>query len=332
MKNKRQHGQYFTKQNPFIFKPFKEWFEVALKENNDTPLLEPFAGINQIPFLINEATNLELNWDCYDIDKDIIKDNITDHKIKVRDVFLRFPKNNNIIVTNPPYLAKNSATRRGLNFPNSQHDDLYKYSLEKCLNNANYVAAIIPESFIVQNLFLNRLTAVISLTNKMFDDTECPVCLALFSPEKEDNDFYIYSNDVFLGKKSDLSRFLVKKNKSYDFKFNDPMGEVSIFAIDNNKEDSIYFDFGEKISSNKIKHTSRAYSRIKLHSKFTREEICNIIILSNQILNDLRNNTHDVFFTAFKGLRKDGKYRRRIDFQQVRNILSFAIFTLYPDK
>lgn len=36
--------------------------------------------------------------------------------------------------------------------------------------------------------------------------------------------------------------------------------------------------------------------------------------------------------TAFKGLRKDGKYRRRLDFAQVRDIINIAVERLFPER
>lgn len=331
MNSKRQHGQYFTKNNPFVFPVFTDWFKKARK-NNTTPILEPFAGSNQIPLLISIATDYNDRWSCYDIDPTVLDRNVTDHHIEILDVLSDFPTDHKIIITNPPYLAKNSATRRGLKFPLCNYDDIYKFCIEKCLDNADYVAAIIPESFIVQGLFLNRLESVISLTDKMFDDTECPVCLALFSPFSEDVNFDIYSNDIFLGTHYDLSKKIINSPEKYDLKFNDPNGEISVFAIDNNTEASIYFDFGYKINPEKIKHTSRAFTRIKLPFCFTEEELRGIIYLCEELLLNMRNETKDVFMTAFKGLRKDGKYRRRLDFQQIRNIISYAIFSLHKNK
>jgi hypothetical protein len=45
---------------------------------------------------------------------------------------------------------------------------------------------------------------------------------------------------------------------------------------------------------------------------------------SNGILKEIRNMTQDVFLTSFKGIRKDGKYRRRLDFGIARLILDCA--------
>ena len=43
---------------------------------------------------------------------------------------------------------------------------------------------------------------------------------------------------------------------------------------------------------------------------------------TNNELSEFRNSTKDVFLTPFKGLRKDGMYRRRMDYQLARNFIS----------
>jgi hypothetical protein len=39
----------------------------------------------------------------------------------------------------------------------------------------------------------------------------------------------------------------------------------------------------------------------------------------------MRADTHDVVLTPFKGIRKDGAFRRRLDFRIARAILSQAL-------
>ena len=41
----------------------------------------------------------------------------------------------------------------------------------------------------------------------------------------------------------------------------------------------------------------------------------------NAKLMDIREKTHDVFLTAFKGLRRDRYYRRRLDWALARSII-----------
>jgi len=104
-------------------------------------------------------------------------------EVEKRDTIQNFPQGYKLIITNPPYLAKNSACRKKIAFPTTEHDDLYKLCLEIMLKNCDYVGAIIPASFINAGLFQERLHSYTLLSSQMFTDTENPVCLALFSPQ-----------------------------------------------------------------------------------------------------------------------------------------------------
>lgn len=333
---KRGKGQFFTRGNPFVYPLYQQWFENEVVPNiKNNTFLEPFAGSNSIVKLIEEVyPNHGSDWSCYDIDPESNEKNLTNIPIHIQDVLLDFPKGFDLAITNPPYLAKNSATRRGIHFPHDQYDDLYKYCLHVMLEHTPYVAAIIPESFIVQNLFHSRLYGVISLKNKMFDDTECPVCLALFVPESAKQnpvDFLIYSNEDYIGNYQYLKQYIEKPTgDGIKMRFNDPDGEISVTTIDGTKGDSIVFMPGEAIDGAKIKVSSRSFTKISGFSGFTTEQIFSIIEESNKLLAQRREKTHDVFMTAFKGLRKDGKYRRRLDFAQVRDIINSAIIKLFP--
>jgi hypothetical protein len=248
-------------------------------------------------------------------------------EIEQKDTIKNFPKGFKVAITNPPYLSKNSATRRGLDYPDTEYDDLYKLSLDVMLKNTPYVAAIIPETFITSGLFHERLHSVISLTCKMFSDTECPVCLALFVPAKKaPKSFDIYRMNELLGSFSELSEGDVKDVLGISWKFNDPDGEVGIWCVDNTRGNSIYFGDGDLIPKKEIKNTSRSITRvgglpdgINL-GRFT--ECC------NDILKKYRKDTKDVFMASFKGLRVDGLYRRRLDFATARRIMNLAIFEI----
>ncbi len=328
---KVQHGQYFTKNNPFYLNSFKEWFDLIPKKER---FLEPFAGSNNLLKMISEVYG---NFEFGSFDIEPPKENLFKiSKIIKQDTLKNMPEGYDFIVTNPPYLAKNSSTRKGLKWhENNRHDDLYKFCLEKMLDKYNFVAAIIPESFIVANLFHDRLYGVISLTQEMFSDTDCPVCIALFTDiktKKENNidiyDFKIWQMEKYIGTKNELNKKSAKKlaviNK-VNFIFNDKNGPIGLFGVDNTKESTIKFVYGKDISSDNIKVTSRAITRISINFNLTSLEVDRIISRSNEILEDYRNETQDVFMTAFKGLRQDGKYRRRLDFATAERILNKAI-------
>lgn len=330
-KGKIKKGQFFTKGNPFVFPVFQEWlYQYALKNDKNAVFIEPFAGSNSIIKLFKEANpDLKNKWVAFDIEPESVSKNVTDIPIEKRDMLKRFPKGYNIGITNPPYLAKNSAKRKNIRFSYKGFDDLYKYSLHIMLKNLDYVAAIIPESFIVQNLFHERLFAVVSLRTKMFEDTECPVCLALFIPAGKKilkDNFKIYSNEEYIG---DYQSLITLNKKSFleeiPIVFHDPKGQIALHAIDNTFSASIVFQRGEIIPVDKVKKSNRSFTRIGGLEKFSIEEIDLIINISNDLLSKKRRQTNDVFLTSFKGLRKDGFYRRRLDFTQAREILTEAV-------
>lgn len=324
-------GQFFTITNPFEVEPFEQWIKTA-EIDDDTVFLEPFAGANNIVNMI-EDIGIHNRWDCFDIvpNNELNKSR---YLIRRRDTLKFFPKRYKIAITNPPYLAKNSATRSKIEYPKTEYQDLYLYSLDKMINNVDYCAAIIPESFITNLIFKDRLIMVISLTCKMFDDTDCPVCLALFSPTKDkekfdlsEEDFIIYSMNEKIGKYSELKeRVSLKKKIDIKWIFNDPNGNIGLRGVDNTKCQSIKFVNGEEIDPKRIKVSSRSLTRISgLPKKY---DLDLFISLLNKNLNSYRAITHDVFLTPFKNLRDDNKYRRRLDFETARFILNSTILEM----
>ena len=174
-------GCFYTTQNIFSYPQFREWFTTALKASNNI-VLEPFAGSNNlIKMLQNEG--YQFKFDAYDI-------NPSSPEVEKKDTIKEFPWGYKLVITNPPYLAKNSARRKKIDFPTTKYDDLYKLCLEIMLKNCAYVGAIIPASFLNANLFLERLHSYTLLSSQMFTDTENPVCLALFSPQKSNSNYH----------------------------------------------------------------------------------------------------------------------------------------------
>jgi hypothetical protein len=309
--NKRRNGQYFTQYNPFDNKAFQEWSnECNLK---DSLVLEPFAGSNNLIKMLQEM-DLCNNFTSYDIDPQ-------NENVLFKDTLQDFPKGYNICITNPPYLAQNSAKRRGLVYPETNYDDLYKFAIDKCLKNCKNVGAIIPASFLNSKLFRDRLSHYVMLNTKMFNDTAHPVCLALF--KEKSNDVEIYEDKEFIGKLSELEKKLPTSKDKIEMKFNDKDGKLGLIAIDNTIEPSIRFCNGNEINSDKICNSSRSITRISIDC-----DIEKLIKNLNEMLNDFRKETYDVFLTPFKGLRKDLKYRRRLDYALARNVINQVYFSI----
>lgn len=185
---------------------------------------------------------------------------------------------------------------------------------------------LIPESFITSRYDKSRCDIILSLKGGLFEDTDCPVCLALFSPNGREGGPLIYSNDgMLLGSLDDI-RFESDKligNASHSIRMNDPDGDCSLIAIDSTTGRSIHFDKKEAVRRENIKVSSRALTRCsRIDGKPITDDVINE---ANRILEKWRDDTSDVLMTSFKGVRKDGRYRRRLAFAEAKGILSAAI-------
>lgn len=192
---KRRTGQFHTAANPFRHQAFRAWAKAAGLPARR--ILEPFAGSNR---LIEFLEDMDICRDSRSFD---IAPSA--RRVRRRDTLRSFPSGYEVCVTNPPWLARNSATCRGFPFPRCGYDDLYKWCLEKCLSRCPWVAALLPESFLRSGLFRTRLRDFISLTARMFQDTGHPVGLALFGPDWS-ADAVVWADAHRIGALSDLER------------------------------------------------------------------------------------------------------------------------------
>lgn len=304
--SKRGAGRYYTAGNPFSCPPFAAWAERAgLRE---AEVLEPFAGRGSLVERLKEL-NLCSRWRGFDILP-------AAEKVERRDTLADFPRGFDVCVTNPPWLAKNSATARGLPFPVCEFDDAYKFALDKCLTNCAWVAALVPESFIRAGLFEGRLEVFVSLTGAMFLDTAHPVGLALFAPCVS-ADVEVWSGMRRVGLLSELRGFVpaVSARRRRAVRFNSPSGNLGLIALDNTRGPSIRFCEPEELDGYEVGVSSRAVTKMDVPFDFC-------IDGCNGFLNSFRENTGDVLMTSFRGLRKDGMYRRRLDWGLARTIVA----------
>ncbi len=303
----RERGQYFTTGNPFQHPAFLSWAKDAKLPK--ARILEPFAGQNNI---INHLVSMKLchRFHSYDIEP-------ASRDVRTQDTLAAFPTGYEVCVTNPPWLAKNSATVRGLPFPDTGHDDLYKVALEQCLLNCEWVAVLVPESFIRAGLFHSRLQAFVSLTGDLFRDTNHPVGLALFSPSPQLN-VNVWSGTTRVGMLSEVERLRpIPLSNGVNIRFNDPDGNIGLIALDNTREASIRFCPVEELEDYTVKQTGRHITKISVEGGEK-------IHAWNELLSEFRSKTHDILLTCYKGMRKDGKYRRRCDWQLARGIIHHA--------
>ena len=306
---KRQHGRYFTIANPFGHPAFADWAAACQLASHE--VLEPFAGENSLITHL-QGMGLARYFTAYDIDP-------AGPAVRYRDTLADFPAGFDICITNPPWLAKNSATVRARPFPQTEYDDLYKLALELCLTHCCWVAALVPESFIRSGLFNDRLSDFISVRQRLFADTAHPVGLALFGPpdRQQPPDFQLWSGNQFLGNWQGLSASWLPDitRCGAEIVFNDPAGNLGLIAFDNVREASIRFCAVDEIAGYEIKQTSRFITRIRAAKPPPIEAL-------NDWLAAFRAETGDVFMSGYRGLRKDGRYRRRMDWQLARRVVS----------
>jgi hypothetical protein len=310
---KVRFGRFYTTQNIFSYPQFQGWFPDALKASNNL-VLEPFAGSNNLIKML-QAQGYNFEFAAYDI-------NPNSPEVEKKDTIKEFPQGHKLIITNPPYLAKNSACRKKIDFPTTKYDDLYKLCLEIMLKNCDYVGAIIPASFINADLFLDRLHSYTLLSSQMFIDTENPVCLALFSPQKS-NSICLYENDKYVGElcslKKQVEEILTNEHSQpTSIIFNNKQGNIGLRAIDGTRFPTIAFIEASQVPERKIKVSSRHLTRIHVSQEIS-------LSLLNEKLKELREITNDFLLTPFRGLRKDGKFRRRLDFQLARKIIKSCL-------
>jgi hypothetical protein len=315
---KRQNGQYYTQRNTFSHPAFGEWAQRAGLP--DVLMIEPFAGAGNIIQMLRDV-DLVQDFRAYDIAP-------AHPDVVLRDSFADYPDDVGVVVTNPPYLAKNSAIRRGLAYPDTPLQDLYLFSLELMLERSEYVAAIVPAAFGTSDLFRDRLTGLVALPYAdMFSDTGHPVCLSLFEPVNDR--IKIWSGDRLLGVERDLRNTIPMIGPSRLVRFNDPKGALGLMAVDTTQSATIRFCLGNEISTQKIKRSSRTSTRIFIDD-FDEGLLPDVILVANRLLNRLRKITSDVTLTPFMGIRKDGRFRRRLDFRTARLILCLALDEVDP--
>ncbi|MGY5139666.1 Eco57I restriction-modification methylase domain-containing protein [Mycoplasmopsis gallinarum] len=329
MENKKiKLGQFFTVKKLWL----KPQIIDFIKKQNKEIAYDPFAGNGDLLNLAKEDLDFK-KIQGLDIDPTL--------SWEINDSLKNIPiVANSLIITNPPYLSKQSAKRKKINmddyFKLSTYDDIYLIALEKMLQTNLPVVAIIPESFINSNFKLkNYLSSITIIEDEIFSDTENPVIVACFdNKDKANNEILVYKNDVFIDNFANILKIRLKPKNNIEIKFNDLNGWLGLKAVDGIKKNKdIKFDFPSNINydwKNKITISSRHYSLIAIEIK---EDLkLKLINQANKILKDLREKSSDVILTPFKGNNKFGNRRRRLDFNLCRAILEEAYMQIKEEK
>lgn len=315
---KRSLGQFFTKNNFWLQKHILDF----IKSSEKNIAFDPFAGAGDMLNAAKEVGFKKIKG--LDIDESL--------NWGRNDSLSSIPKiPNSIIITNPPYLTNYSAKRKGIYdnvkkyFDSCDYDDLYQLAIEKCLIN-DFGVMIIPETFINSKFPKNRLVSITVIEDDLFDDTENPVCVICFdNKNKHHEEIKIYKNDTLLGNLWQYEKMRKSPSKILDIKFNSLKGQIALRAVDTtNPSKPIAFMRPDEIDYDlsTIKHSSRLITLIEVNLET--DVIEKMINHSNEILSDFRSRTNDILLSPFKGNKKNGERRRRLDYSTARAILENA--------
>ena len=323
VRKKKSLGQFFTKGACWLQPQVAEF----IAESRCSVAYDPFAGSG---CLFGPVTNRVVS-----IVKTIGLDIDPKCGWKVNDSLREIPSvENAIIVTNPPYISNYSASRKRLGgdlkkyFESTKYDDVYLLALDRMLDAQKNVVAIIPETFINSSYMRKDLLESITIVEENpFEDTDTPVVVVCFDSRSKSYDkIRIYKGDKFVCSLQDVEACRMRPHNSVQMKFNDPDGWLGVRCVDTtNPNDMLRFDFKDNIDYNwekGIKISSRLLTLISIDVPIERRT--SFIDSCNRILHDLRNRSHDLVLSPFKGNMKNGVRRRRLDFQTCRAIVETA--------
>lgn len=182
MTKKRLNGQFFTTRSSYILSGFSKY----IKNKNTT---DPFAGNKDLIFWAKKNGVKTIKG--FDVDK-----NYTDNKLVFWNDSINSIKKYDFVITNPPYLHKNKATKevkeKYFQGSNSSFEDLYQVSINSVLNSEEGIL-IVPLNFLsaenskkIRHIFFNKFK-IISLNifkEQVFKDTTYNVISFYYKKKK----------------------------------------------------------------------------------------------------------------------------------------------------
>ncbi len=211
--NKQELGQYFTSNVNYILQ------DIHITDFKDKSFIEPFTGNNDLVQWIKQKFNT--NIEKYDIspqDSDTIK----------RDTLLDPPDyNDKIIVTNPPYLAKNKAKSKHnkMLFTKYKQSDLFRIFISQLIKYNCYGGIlIIPLNFFssikkndikLRTSFLDRyqILKLNIFEEPVFNDTSYLICAIKFIKQNLNSNIQKVHTTFY---PTSISKFLVF-DKKFDY-------------------------------------------------------------------------------------------------------------------
>lgn len=311
---------------------FTENYEEILQGIDFYPkeAVDPFAG-NCNLFEYSPNTN----WEFYDID-------VKDPRVKYRDSLLNpIDYTGKIVITNPPYLAKNKTDQFKEIFDKYQTDDLYKASILSIMGCEEGIL-IIPLNFFtdeasreVREKFFSQyhVDYVNYFTHQVFKNTTYNVCSFYFKKGKQDSKPIIFNNGksgekhtLTLWEKFDyrvggeVFDFFQKEKPIFSRVIGDEPANTNIFV---NCLDTRTKHFGLEYKPGfvyKGQKNDRVFATLKCEKDLTPEQQQKLVNSFNNCIESFRTTYGDLVFTNY---RDHG--RKRISLEDVYKICTMLL-------
>lgn len=312
-------GTFYTHKTSWLTTPVQEFLEAH--RTPTTPVLDPFAGNGDLLTCLSQRYPT-LACEGYDIARG--------ERWPINDSLAHIPNPSAaLICTNPPYLAKHSAKRKGV-FAHVQsyyatHYDLYELAITRSMETAQAAILIVPETFLHSAFPKTQLALVSVITESPFTDTDNPVCVACFETDRQDgnDNARVYVDNQYVCRLSTLRHARETTRRDSRVVFNDPAGNLALKAVDGTApHDRVRFAQPDQFyyGRNRIKHSSRLVTYIRVHG-IGAQAMPTFIDAVNQQVETLRRNTADLILSPFKGNNKAGQRRRRLDYALARTLI-----------
>ena len=320
-----KYGKYYTTKNVFVnnrvFSDFIDRFNLWAEA-----VLEPFAGANH---LIKHLQTINNKWtfkafDLWPNGQNIIKND----SLKNWNYGTNVP----LIITNPPYLAKNKATKLklGWDYHDQPYDDLYKIALATMLKNCRFLIAIIPTTLIYsqqkcdQWLLEKLVKFQIINQNDNFEDANLLIALAYFDRYKNDNiiNFELYQNEILIGNYQTLQWSPARLNHDIKVIFNAKKANLEIKCIDGSKANDLIRFIDIKTIKRPVKTSDRQICQIRVEGVNINEHTISQL---NEKLAWLRQHNYHYLWTTFKSTNQLNQVRRRARFKLIRQIIQSVL-------
>lgn len=346
--DKKSLGAFYTTKAKevldIVFNSFVEYYNNGL-------IIEPCCGNGDLINFLNE--NKLFNTKQYDINNTSYKDLI------VQDTIIEpIDLNNNWIITNPPYLAKNKMSK--------ELKEKYNKYLIDCTDIYEIYIKQIIKSECLGGILILPINFLFSFNNKLrkdfickyeiktlkiyekqiFNDTTSSVIVFDFQIRNQrNNNLNNFKINTVLLQKHKTENFIIELSKENDFTYGNEiynrkydsdlkfsryinkdlngyyLTNIEIFCIDSrNKQIEAFYNENPEI--NKI--SDRSKINITTNKKFVIKYQKIIIEKFNEKLNKYRKNFHSLFMTSYREFD-----RKRISFDLIYILLENITNKLY---